>query len=140
MTEASRPTIDELRSQLGKKAAPAVVGIDNSTVRLYCDAIGDTSPKWKEVAPPGLLFAAMFFGQGFPVDFPFAGVVDLGSEVEFMAPIRPGDVITTVTEFADLEDKSGEKGRRAFMTFRSTHKNQRDEVVAVSTSRIMSFG
>ena len=92
------------------------------------------------MAPPSLLFAAMFFGEGFPVDFPCAGVVDMGSDFEFCRPIRPGDVITTVTEFADIQDRSSEKGRRAFMAFKSTHKNQKGELLAISTSRIMSFG
>ena len=140
MAGEKRPTIEELKTMIGKRAPEAAVEIHKSLFRLFCDCIGETNPKWRSVAHPGLLIEALFFGQGLPVEFPFDGVVDLGSEIEFHRPIEPGDVITTATEFADIQDKSGEKGRRAFMSFRSTHRNQRHEVVAVSTSRMMSFG
>ena len=140
MAQGKSPTIEELKTMIGRRAPETVVEIHKSMFRLFCDCMGETNPKWRNVAHPGLLFEALFFGEGLPVEFPFAGIVDLGSEIEFRKSIEPGDVITTVTEFADIQDKSGEKGRRALMTFRSTQKNQREEVVAVSTSRMMSFG
>ncbi|MCX5998148.1 MAG: MaoC family dehydratase N-terminal domain-containing protein [Chloroflexi bacterium] len=140
MAQQKKPTPEELKSIVGKKGKEAVVGVDKSTVRLYCDCIGDTNPKWQTLAPPGLLCAAMFFGEGFPVEFPYSGVLDLGSDIEFRRSIAPGDIITTTTEFADIQDKSTDKARRVFLTFKSTHQNQRGDVVAVSTSRIMSFG
>jgi hypothetical protein len=39
----------------------------------------------------------------------------------------------------ELEEKASDKGPRALMVYKSSHKNQKGELVAVSTNTIMSY-
>ena len=134
-------SIEELKASIGRKGDPTTHEIDKSMLRRFCNAIGDNNPKWKEVMPPGLLTAAMFMGQGPTMPaWPYPGIVDAGLELDFLKPIKPGDTITIVNEVHNVEDKSSEKGKRLLISFKSTTKNQRDEVVATSTGRVMNIG
>jgi len=134
-------SIEELKAVIGQKGAPTTYEIDKSMLRRFCDAIGDNNPKWKEVMPPGLLAAAMFMGQGPTMPaWPYPGIVDAGLELESFKPIKPGDTITIVNEVHNVEDKSSERGKRLLISFKSTTKNQRGEVVATSIGRVMNIG
>jgi len=141
MAEQKKPTMEELKAIAGKKKKEEVLEIDRTVIKRYAEAIGDPDPKWKDVAPPGLLTAAMLTG-GFPalgIPLPFKRGVAAGGDWEFYKPIKAGDIITTTHEFAEIQDKSSEKGPRALLIFKSTHKNQKGEVVAVSTNTLMSY-
>ncbi len=134
-------SIEALKAAIGQKGPPTTYEIDKSMIRRFCDAIGDKNPKWKEVMPPGLLAAAMLMGQGaMTPQWPYPGIVDAGLELEVFKPIKPGDTITIVNELHNVEDKSSERGKRLLVSFRSTIKNQRGEVVAASTGRVMNIG
>jgi len=134
-------SIEELKAVIGQKGAPTTYEIDKSMLRRFCDAIGDNNPKWKEVMPPGLLAAAMFMGQGPTMPpWPYPGIVDAGLELESFKPIKPSDTITIVNEVHNVEDKSSERGKRLLISFKSTTKNQRGEVVATSIGRVMNIG
>jgi len=134
-------SIEALKAVIGQKGPPTTYEIDKSMIRRFCDAIGDKNPKWKEVMPPGLLAAAMLMGQGaMTPPWPYPGIVDAGLELECFKPIKPGDTITIVNELHNVEDKSSERGKRLLVSFRSTIKNQRGEVVAASTGRVMNIG
>lgn len=134
-------SLEELKAVLGQKGAPTTHEIDKSMIRRFCDAIGDNNPKWKEVMPPGLLAAAMFMGQSPTMPpWPYPGIVDGGLELECFKPIKPGDTITIVNELHNVEDKSSERGKRLLISYRSSVRNQRGEVVAASTGRVMNIG
>lgn len=134
-------SVEEMKAVIGQKGVPTTYEIDKSMIRRFCDAIGDKNPKWKEVMPPGLLAAAMFMGQGPTMPpWPYPGIVDAGIELEVFKPIKPGDTITIVNELHDVEDKSSERGKRLLISFRSSVRNQRGEVVAASTGRVMNIG
>jgi hypothetical protein len=131
MTERKLATLDEVRSHIGRKLEESME-IDGTVIRAYCECIGDASPQWKEgVAPPG----AMLLG----VPIPFKRSVAGGADWEFVKPIKKGDKIHTSHEFIELQDKSSDKGPRALMVYRSTHKNQKGETVAISTNTIMTY-
>ena len=140
MAEEKRPTLEEIRSLIGKKKEE-VLEIDKSMLRAYCRAVGDPSPKWRDTAPPAFLTAAMIT-SGFTalsIPAPYKRLVAAGADWEFYKPMKVGDVITTTHEFADIQDKSSEKGPRALLLCKSTHKNQKGEVVAITTSSVMSY-
>jgi len=139
MAEEKKPTLEELRALIGVRGGETAVEVDKSIIRSLCNCIGDPSPKWRDIAPPSLLLGARFLGEGVKITWPYAGLVDAGAEYEFYKPIKPGDVITTTSELADVQDKSSAKGPRALISFKATHKNQKGEVVAISTSKVMSF-
>jgi acyl dehydratase len=140
MTEKPRPTFEEVKAMVGKKKVE-VLEIDKSIIRNYSQCIGDPNPKWKDTAPPGLLTTVMLSGGVVALSIPqvYKRGVAAGADWEFYKPIKLGDVITTSHEFADIQDKSTEKGKRALMIFKSKHTNQKGEVVAVSTNSVMNM-
>ena len=141
MTEEKLPTLEEVRAMVGRKTTEVVLEIDQNMVRAFCRCIGDPETKWREKAPPGFLTTAMISSgrRVLEIPVPYKRMVDAGADWEFYKPIHPGDIITTAHEFTGIQDKSSEKGPRALMIFKSTHKNQKGELVAVSTSRLMSY-
>lgn len=133
-------SLDEVKTYIGKKREESME-IDGTVIRAYCDCIGDPNPMWKQTAPPGLVTTAMISSGAMliGVPLPYKRSVAGGADWEFFKPIKKGDKISTSHEFTELQDKSGDKGPRALMVYKSTHKNQKGEVVAVSTNTIMSY-
>ena len=68
------------------------------------------------------------------------GGFDAGKDLEFHAPIRPGDVITAKSRIVDLYEKTGRSGSMWFVVYRQELRNQRDELVANVDSRMMQRG
>ena len=133
-------TMEEIKAMIGKKKEE-VLEIDRTMVRNFCQAIGDTNPRWDNFAPPGIITNAMIssgIGQlGIP--FPFKRIVAAGADWEFYKPIKIGDTITTTHEFVDLVDKSSDKGPRALLVAKSSHRNQHGDLVAVTIGNVMSY-
>ena len=63
---------------------------------------------------------------------------DAGKDVEFVAPIRPGDTITLSSHVKEIYEKTGRTGSMVFVIVRSTLKNQNGEVVAHVDHRFMN--
>ena len=63
---------------------------------------------------------------------------DAGKDVEFVAPIRPGDEITLSSAVKEIYDKTGRSGTMVFVVIRSTLRNQKGEVVAHVDHRFMN--
>ena len=140
MTEEKRPTLEEVRALVGRKKEETLE-IDKSMLRSFCQCIGDPNPRWQDTAPPGLLITVNLSGGAVAIEVPrpYKRSVAAGADWELFKPIKAGDVITTVHEFAEVQDRSSEKGPRALLIYKSTHKNQRGEMVAVSTNSIMCY-
>ncbi len=143
MTTDSRKfakTQDEVKTYLGK-SIQEVMEIDGTVIRQYCECIGDPSPMWKDTAPPGLVTTAMISSGAMLIGVPLLHKRSVagGADWDFFKPIKKGDVITTTHEFSELQDKGGDKGPRLLMVYKSSHKNQKGELVAVSTNTIMNF-
>ena len=143
MTTDSRKfakTQDEVKTYLGK-SIQEVMEIDGTVIRQYCECIGDPSPMWKDTAPPGLVTTAIISSGAMLIGVPLLHKRSVagGADWDFFKPIKKGDVITTTHEFSELQDKGGDKGPRLLMVYKSSHKNQKGELVAVSTNTIMNF-
>ena len=54
-----------------------------------------------------------------------------GVEVEFLRPLRPGDVLTFKTRLADIYEREGRTGRLVFTVNEATYTNQMGEVVVI---------
>jgi hypothetical protein len=72
---------------------------------------------------------------GPPVRFQLNG----GLEAEYGAPIRPRDVITSVTRLAGYRERSGRLGLMLFAVSEATWTNQRDEWVKTSRSTLIRY-
>lgn len=62
-----------------------------------------------------------------------------GSEVEYGAPMRPGDVITATTTLAGYEERRGRHGPMLFTRTRVVWENQRNEMVKTSTDLLIRY-
>src|SRR5271170_1010697 len=127
------------------------VPVTAEMISTFCGAIGETNPihtdpeaakkgpYGKLTAPPS--FAVTFRnGQHFFQHVPRFGKqgFDAGKDVEFVAPIHPGDSITLSSSVKEIYDKTGRTGTMVFVVIRSTLRNQKGEVVAHVDHRFMS--
>jgi len=127
------------------------VEVTAEQINRFCGAIGETNPLYTDekaakggpyggiVAPPS--FAVTFRnGRHFHEHVPRMGRggFDAGKDIEFAAPIRPGDMITLSSHVKEIYEKTGRSGTMAFVVVRTTLKNQRGEVAAHIDHRFMS--
>ena len=127
------------------------VPVTREKIAKFCTSIGETNPLFTDdeaakkgpyggvIAPPS--FATVFrngrhFFQHVP-RFGRAGF-DAGKDVEFVAPIRPGDTISLSSAVKEIYDKTGRSGTMVFVVVRSTLRNQNNEIVAHIDHRFMN--
>ena len=63
--------------------------------------------------------------------------VDGGTEVEFFAPIRPGDTLTVKTKITDIYQKEGRSGPLVFVVRETVYTNQKGEKVLVEEASVI---
>ena len=127
------------------------VEVKADKIKRYCAALGETNPIYADeeqakkgpyggiVAPPS--FAVTFRnGRHFFENVPRFGRrgFDAGKDVEFRAPIHPGDKITLSSHVKEIYEKTGRSGSMVFVVVRSTVQNQNGEVVAHIDHRFMN--
>jgi acyl dehydratase len=120
-------------------------------IRAFTAAIGETNPLHTDetaakqgpygglTAPPS--FAVSFRnGRHFFEHVPRFGKAgfDAGKDIEFVAPIRPGDSIMLSSHVKEIYEKTGRSGSMVFVVIRSTLTNQSNEVVAHIDHRFMN--
>jgi acyl dehydratase len=119
------------------------VQVTSELIADFCTAIGETNPLYTDpkpasvglygglVAPPSL---AAIFGDGENIfqHFPELDTRRLlaGIDVEFLAPIRAGDSITTISQIKDIYEKTGRSGPMVFIVIGSILRKQNGEVAA----------
>jgi acyl dehydratase len=127
------------------------VEVKPEKIARFCASLGETNPLFTDpeaankgiyggiVAPPS--FAVTFRnGRHFFEHIPRFGRrgFDAGKDVEFVAPVRPGDKISLSSHVKEIYEKTGRTGTMVFVVIRSTLKNQKDEVVAHIDHRFMN--
>jgi acyl dehydratase len=135
--------IDRLKDKVGVEWEPKVCQIEGEMIRRFTRAIGDPNPLWQDgiIAPPTFVLAIGF--EQFVDDLmsltPFGSVLMGGTELEFYQPIRRGDVITATFKISSLRELRGKMGKTAFMTFDSSYKNQKQELVAKCRQMVIGY-
>jgi|MudIll2142460700_1097286.scaffolds.fasta_scaffold85870_1 acyl dehydratase len=113
-------------------------------IREYAAVVGETNERYTTarddelVAPP--TFVVSLRGHNFmPKNLPDFGRsgFDAGKDIEFGAPVRVGDVLTTSSTIHDIYEKTGRTGSMVFVVFRTTVTNQLDQMIAVIDQRMM---
>ena len=117
------------------------VEVTNQMIANFCAAIGETGPLYTDpeaakagphgglVAPPS--FAAIFGdGENIFQHYPEFDTRRLlaGIDAEFLAPIRAGDSITTVSQVKEIYEKTGRSGPMVFIVISSILRKQNGEV------------
>ena len=142
-------------SHVGGEQFTSVEPIVVTTERIagFCSAVGENNPLFTDItaaakgpyggiiAPPSYVASPLFRRQESTEDrserFRRGGLM-AGIDMEFEAPIRPGDSISVSTEIKETYEKTGRSGTMTFTVIRSTMTNQRGEVVARVDHRMMS--
>ncbi len=135
--------IEKLKSMIGVGWEPREYPIEREMVRHFCRAVGDTNPKWQDgmVAPPTFVLAIGFeqFVDDLLSIVAFNTVLMAGTDIECYQPMKTGDTITAVFEISGLREREGENGKMAFLTFESTCKNQKKELVAKCRQMVIGY-
>lgn len=148
--------VEELAELIGTQSDPVILDVDRGAIRRYAQAVEDPNPLYNDVeyakkskygemiCPPG------FFGwpiktRGLTEESVLSQIMkrsgrsttmDNGGELEFMLPIRAGDILTSVTKIADIYEEVGRSENRFLLAIReTTYVNQNGDVVARSRSR-----
>ena len=131
---------EEMRKAIGTEKVTSIE-IERRTIKRFVEATEDPNPLWQECAPPMLFSAVMMSGKEArpEVPNPLPRILDGGGKWEFFQPVRPGDVITNIAKLADIREREGKLGKMLYWRFEMTHKNQRGEIVAKSTSTVISY-
>jgi acyl dehydratase len=128
-----------LDGRVFESASP--VHVTSELIANFCAAIGETNPLYTDpeaakVGPHGGLVAppsfAAIFGDGEDIfrNYPEFDTRRLlaGIDVEFLAPIRAGDSITTSSRIKEIYEKTGRSGPMVFIVISSNLKRQNGEV------------
>ena len=146
-------TVEDVKKLIGIEGKPLSLEISKWMIQKFVRAVRDDNPLWQDeeyakktkyggiIAPPSLLLAVIFSGSGTRPDvpLPYPRVLDGGIETEIYLPVRPGDVITSVTKFVDLKEREGKMGKILFLIFETTHTNQKGELVAKTRSTLINL-
>jgi hypothetical protein len=123
---------EELNSLLNVPFGPEVYEIEKGMVRKFVEAIEDPNPRWQDVTPP--TFPAALIPTGlihrlFNAKSPLKRVLNGGSELEYLQPIKVGDIISVTDTLTRLRQVPGAEGPTLFMFTEMTYTNQRGELV-----------
>ena len=121
----------ELESLLNVEFGPEVYEIEKGLVRKFAEAIDDPNPRWQQVAPPTLpaaLVPAGLLNRLFNAACPLLRILNGASELEYLQPIRVGDVINVTARLEKLRKMESKEGPTLFMITGITCTNQRGEV------------
>jgi hypothetical protein len=122
----------ELEGLLNKDFGPDVYDIEKGMVRKFVEAIDDPNPRWKEEAP--LTFAAALVPAGlihrlFNAKSRLTRLLNGSSDLEYLKPVKVGDVISVTARLTKLRQMEGKEGTTLFMFTEATYTNQHGEVV-----------
>jgi acyl dehydratase len=145
--------IDRLKSKVGVEWEPKVCQIEREMIRRFVRAVGDPNPLWQDeeyarashyggiIAPPTFILAIGLeqFVEDVMSLTSFGTVLIGGTELQCYQPIRLGDVITVSFKIGNLRERQGKMGRMVFMTFDSSYKNQRQELVAKCRQMVIGY-
>jgi acyl dehydratase len=164
--EATEPLItDEARALIGKETETFLGEISLRDCQRYAMAVGDLNPLYFDedyarnsaykglIAPPNMLTAVRAWGAGAPEsELAPDGVVDLpeeklpirlsrrmagGQDLQFHAPVRPGDRITRRGGIVSLEEHSGRSGSFVVMVREDRYFNERDELLVTCRETVL---
>jgi MaoC dehydratase-like protein len=123
--------LDRVKARVGWQSEPVTEVIEAGHVRRFCEAIGDSNPRWKEEAPPTFLVALGSETPQIPEVLEYGkGWLNGGDRFEYLKPVRIGDTITARTTFTDAFEKQGGSGNLLFLIFDTEYRNQDGDTVA----------
>jgi len=148
---------DEARASIGVERETLIGEITLRDIQRYALTVGDFNPLYFDeayarttpyggiIAPPNYLTAVIMWGLGVPEQELSADGLGLvadeqregaahrrmagGQQLEFHAPVRPGDVIRARSKTVAMEQREGRSGPFVLITAEQRYYNQRDELL-----------
>jgi acyl dehydratase len=74
-----------------------------------------------------------------PFEPPFPRTFQAFYEFQFFAPLRPGDSITSTSKIGDVYEREGKSGRMVFIRMDNEHRNQKKELVGITSEAMVSL-
>jgi len=130
----------DLRARIGKpvpRPEPYIEVATRDAVRHWTAGIGDGNSFWLQtgIAPPTILFAMDRIVSGYVGGLPGIHAMYGGTDFRWERPIRIDDRVIGDSVLLDLVDKPSRFAKRAIQQiYRTTFRNQREEVVCVADS------
>ena len=140
---ASGSTVTFDRGVLGKEVAGEPFIVTKEQILEYCRVIGETNPLYTDeqagiagphggiIAPPGFFWCFPSARSPDP-KLQFGNfIIGGGRSCEYLAPIRPGDVLTAYASVEDIYSKTGRSGTMVFVLSRYTYRNQHGNIAVI---------
>ncbi len=144
---------DEMRAAVGKESEPTTLEIDKTSVRMFARAVGYTDPVYYDEAaakaagyrslpaPPGYLGTPVYDPkrrsarpqQMMEPSRRLKRMLNGGTDVEYLTDICAGDILSSRSAVASVEERAGRLGEMLITTTKTTYRNQEGEVVAIMT-------
>lgn len=151
MAEAFLLTEELKQAILSRKGQPSTHVVEQGAIRRFAEAIEDANPLWIDemgarqsryggiVAPPTFLRSCSAAIPTVPELDDLSRVLDGGSEWEYFQSVRPGDHITTISQFTNLSQRTLSVGIAVFAVMETTYTNQLDQIVAKQRSTLIKY-
>lgn len=157
---------EEMRSQIGKESPPWDFELTTTSVRMFARGVGYTDPVFYDVeaarkagyrslpAPPTYLGTAVFLPgrcsdtfsgptEGIPtVSHGLKGLLDGGTETEYLDTICAGDTLVAVQRLEDMKVANAPAlgGKMLLLTVVTTYSDKSTgKVVAKQTSQVIYY-
>jgi acyl dehydratase len=157
---------DEIRAWIGRESPEETAEVTRREIERYAHAVGNLSPLFLDEAVAssspfeGLVAPFQFYSIPFIDPLPHAALKEDGiaaagaggsrppiplprtmaggQEVEYVRPIRPGDVLTRRSRISDIDERQGSTGPLVFTTTETTYRDVAGGVVVVVRSTSIS--
>ena len=134
--------LEEFNKILNKEFGPEVYEIEKGMLRRFAEAIDDPDPRWLTEGPP--TFAAAIVPREllhilFNTDIGLKRLLNGASELEYLKPIKAGDVISVTAKLTRLRMVQGSEGPTLFMFTEMTYKNQAGDVVVKGKNTYIKY-
>jgi len=155
---------DEMRAQIGWESPPWKFEVTTTSVRAFARGVGYTDPVYFDIeaaqqagyrslpAPPTYLGTPVFipgksddtfttpFNSRPDINPGLTGLLDGGTETEYLDTICAGDTLTVVSRLANLDVKESKSlGKMLIITTETDYKNQEDKLVAVQRGQAIFY-
>jgi hypothetical protein len=123
---------EELNKLLNVEFGPEVYEIEKGMLRRFAEAIDDPDTRWLQEGPPTFACAIVpkeLLHILFNAEMPLKRLLNGSSELEYIKPIKAGDVISVTAKLTRLRQVQGASGPTLFMFTEMTYTNQAGEVV-----------
>ena len=162
MSEAAESLItDEMRAFVGQESEPWTCEVEKGGVRMFARSVGHVDPVYYDEAaaqaagyrslpvPPGYLGTPIFDprtsstapggGSGPKPSRPLGRILNGGTDIEYLADICAGDVLTARSHVANYEERKGSIGDMLITTSKTNYTNQDGQLVAVMTGTLIRY-